>query len=135
MNLPDQLKTPAPAGRPGYDALDDFLFEAAAAWDPAVEEVWLGVGDQEPGDRDRELVAAARRLLDERRLTEPGMVYRLVTLLAETGALGAGILAALAAQALAALAARPDEGKPSPAGPRPGTSLPPAGREREYARG
>ncbi|HET9967840.1 MAG TPA: AAA family ATPase [Streptosporangiaceae bacterium] len=134
MNLPDQLKTPAPAGRPGYDALDDFLSDAAA-WDPAVEEVWLGVGDQEPGARDRELVAAARRLLDERRLTEPGMVYRLVTLLAETGALGAGVLAALAARALAAPAAGPDEGQPSPAGPRPETSLPPTGREREYDRG
>jgi len=134
MNLPDQLKTRAPAGRPDYGALDDFLSEAAA-WDPAVEEMWLGVGDQEPGERDRELVAAARRLLDERRLTEPGMVYRLVTLLAEAGALGAGTLAALAARALAALAADPDEGQPSPVGARPGTPLPPAGREQEYARG
>lgn len=134
LNLPDQLKIPAAAGRPGCDALDDFLFEAAA-WDPAVEEVWLGVGGQEPGGRCRQLVAAARRLLDERRMTEPGMVYRLVTLLAETGALGAGTLAALAAQALAAPAAGPGEDQIGQQRHQPGTSLPPAGREREYARG
>jgi AAA ATPase domain len=119
MTYPDQLKTPVPARRPGYDALDDFLLEAAA-WDPAVEEVWQEYIDRERDDRDRELVAAAQRLLVERRLTEPGMVYRLVQLLAEAGELGA--------DALAAPASEPDED-------RPGTALPPAGREREYAQG
>src|SRR5438874_8728093 len=101
MKRPDQMKVPASGGRPAYDALDDFMAEAAA-WDPAVEEMWPGDSDQEPGDRDRELAGAARRLLDERRLTEPAMVYRLVGLLAEAGALAAGELAALAARALAA---------------------------------
>jgi len=126
MTHPDQLKTPAPAGRPTYDALDDFLLEAAA-WDPAVEEVWPDDRDREPDDRDRELVAAAQRLLEERLLTDPGMVYRLVRLLAEAGALGADVLAALVAG--------PDEDRPGSAGARPGTTLPPAGREQEYARG
>ncbi|HEX5301465.1 MAG TPA: AAA family ATPase [Streptosporangiaceae bacterium] len=125
MTRPDQLKVPAPTGQPACDALDDFMVEAAA-WDPAVEEVWLG---------DRELAGAARRLLDERLLTEPAMVYRLVALLAEAGVLAAGELAELAARALAALAAGPGEGQPGPAGPRPRTPLTPAGREHDYARG
>ena len=130
MKHPDQLRTPVPAGRPDHDALDDFLLEAEA-WDPAVEEVWpddrdRDPDDRDPDDRDRELVAAARRLLDERRLTEPAMVYRLVRLLAEAGALGAS--------ALAVLAAGPDKDRPGSAGAGPGT-VPLTGRERDFAQG
>ena len=41
MEFPDQLKKPAPTRHPGFDALDDFLWEAAS-WDPDVEQALAG---------------------------------------------------------------------------------------------
>ena len=72
MEFPDQLKQPAPAGHPGPDALDDFLWEAAS-WDEDVERMLREIC---PDGTDQELVEATQRLLDERLLTEPAMVYR-----------------------------------------------------------
>jgi hypothetical protein len=87
MTHPDQLKTPAPAERPGYGALDDFLLDTAS-WDPGIEQVL----EEARRGADADLAAAARRVLDERLLTEPGMMYRLVWLLAGAGGLDAGDL-------------------------------------------
>ncbi len=83
MEFPDQLKKPAPTRHPGFDALDDFLWDAAS-WDPDVEQA---LQDSRLDGSDRELAAAAQRLLDERVLAEPGMVYRAMRLLADVGAL------------------------------------------------
>jgi hypothetical protein len=115
MEYPDQLKTPVRNDRPGTGVLDDFLWETAS-WDPALERLL----EQEP-------TAAARQLLDEQLVTEPGTVYRLVRLLAEAGELGADHLAPL--------------GDP-PGGSRPGSGadplggcLPLTGRETEHSLG
>ena len=115
MEYPDQLKTPVRNDRPGTGVLDDFLWETAS-WDPALERLL----EQEPA-------AAARHLLDERLVTEPGTVYRLVRLLAEAGELGADHLA--------------PRGDP-PGGARPGSGadplgggLPLTGRETEHSLG
>ena len=83
MEFPDQLKKPAPTRHPGFDALDDFLWDAAS-WDPDVEQA---LQDSRLDGSDRELAAAAQRLLDEGVLAEPGMVYRAMRLLADVGAL------------------------------------------------
>lgn len=83
MEIPDQLKKPVRTRHPGFDALDDFLWEAAS-WEPAVERL---LEEACPDDTDQQLAEAARRLLDERLLTEPGMVYRVIRLLAEVGEL------------------------------------------------
>jgi hypothetical protein len=119
MEHPDQLKTPAPAGQRGYGDLDDFLWDAAS-WDPAAEQVLLDVCHH--GTRE-ELVAAARRLLDERLLTEPAMVDRLIWLLTEAGALDPGHLAAAAGE--------PGSTQPGAPGDPPGPAIPMTGRETE----
>lgn len=119
MTHPDQLRTPAPAGRPGYGALDDFLHDAAS-WDPAIEQVLQEVGRD---GAEADLAAAARRVLDERLLTEPGLVYRLVRLLAEAGGLDAGDLSACAGG--------PNPDRPGPFAEPPGTTIQLTGREAE----
>jgi hypothetical protein len=123
MTHPDQLKTPAPAGGPGgYDALDDFLLEAAT-WDPAVEEAVREVRHDSAGWE----LTAARGLLSKRLLTERSMVYRLARLLAEAGGLDDGTLAALSAG--------PDRDRPGAVGDPPGTTVPLTGRKAELAVG
>ena len=83
MEFPDQLEKPAPTRHPGFDALDDFLWEAAS-WDPAVEHA---LEDFCLDGTDRDLAEAAQRLLDDGLLAEPAMVYRAMRLLADVGAL------------------------------------------------
>jgi hypothetical protein len=92
MEFPDQLRTPAPTRRPGIDALDDLLWEAAS-WDSAAERVIL---EASPEGTDQELVGAARRLLDEGLLTEPALAYRVIRVLADLGELRPGRPAARA---------------------------------------
>lgn len=83
LEMPDQLRRPAPKRDPGFEALDDFLWEAAC-WDPAIEQV---LQDVCPDGTDRQLVEAVGRLLDGRLLTMPGMAYRAMRLLADVAAL------------------------------------------------
>ena len=85
MEFPDQLRKPAPTRDPGFDALDDFLWEAGS-WDPAVEHA---LEDFCLDGTDRDLAEAAQRLLDDGLLAEPAMVYRAMGLLANVGALSA----------------------------------------------
>src|ERR1700678_3283774 len=85
---PDQLRTRARAVKPGSGPLGDFLWETAS-WDPAVEGL---VHEAVQDGTEQELVDVARRLLDERRLTEPSRVVRPVHLLAGAGALDPGQL-------------------------------------------
>jgi hypothetical protein len=85
---PDQLRTRARAVKPGSGPLGDFLWETAS-WDPAVEGL---VHEAVQDGTEQELVDVARRLLDERRLTEPSRIVRLVHLLAGAGALDPGQL-------------------------------------------
>lgn len=123
MTHPDQLRTPARAGRQGHSALDDFLLDAAS-WDPAVEQ-FLEETCRDGADADP--VAAAGRLLDERLLTESGLVYRLIRLLAEAGGLDAGNLPPGADG--------PDPDRPGPCGEPPGTTIQMTGRETESSVG
>jgi hypothetical protein len=69
---PDELRTRTTAGQPRSGPLGDFLWETAS-WDPAVEEL---VHEALKDGTERELVTVARRLLDERRLTEPSRIVR-----------------------------------------------------------
>ena len=85
MEFPDQLRKPAPTRHPGFDALDDFLWEAGS-WDPAVEHA---LEDFCLDGTDRDLAEAAQRLLGDGLLAEPAMVYRAMGLLADVGALSA----------------------------------------------
>jgi DNA-binding transcriptional ArsR family regulator len=85
---PDELRTRTPAEKPGCGPLGDFLWETAS-WDPAVEGL---VHEALQDGTERELVIVARRLLDERRLTEPSRIVRLVRLLADAGGLDPGQL-------------------------------------------
>jgi hypothetical protein len=123
MEYPDQLKTPVRAERPELDALDDFLRETAC-WDPAVElvlEKALGDG------ADQGSAAAARKLLDGQLVAEPGMVYRLVRLLAEAGELNTDNLAP-------PRCGPPGETRPGSGDDPLGAALPLVGRETERAR-
>jgi len=124
MEYPDQLRTPVRNERPEIDALDDFLWETAS-WDPAVERV---LEQARRDGADQGSAAAARQLLDEHLVAEPGMVYRLLRLLAGAGELNTDNLAA------------PCRG--APGGTRPGSgadplgaALPLAGRETERSLG
>ena len=123
MEYPDQLKTPVPTGRPGVDALDDFLWETAS-WDPAVESL-LEKARRDGADQGS--AAAAQQLLDEPLVTEPGMVYRLVRLLAEAGELNTDNLAA-------PRCGPPGGTRPGSAGDPLGAALPLVGRETELSR-
>ena len=129
MEYPDQLKTPVRNERPGTGALDDFLWETAS-WDPAVEEF---LEQARRAGADQGSAATARQLLDEQLVAEPGMVYRLVRLLAEAGELNPDHLTA---------AGPGSPGPGSPGGTRPGSgadplgaALPLTGRETELFRG
>ena len=110
MEFPDQLKKPALTRHPGFDALDDFLWEAAS-WDPAVEHA---LEDFCLDGTDRDLAEAAQRLLDDGLLAEPAMVYRAMRLLADVGELSMEHL-----EAPGRLPARPDEAQRP--GHRPGS--------------
>ena len=85
---PDELRTRTTAEKPRSGPLGDFL-EETASWDPAVEEL---VHEALQDGTERELVTVARRLLDERRLTELSRNVRLVRLLAAAGGLDPGQL-------------------------------------------
>ena len=122
MTHPDQPKTPAPTGRPGSGALDDFLLDAAS-WDPGIEQV----REEARRGTDADLAAAARRVLNERLLTEPGMMYRLVWLLAGADGLDAGDLP----QGTGGPGPHP----PGPPGELPGTTIQLTGRETESSVG
>jgi AAA ATPase domain len=76
---PDELRVSARSAGAG-SALADFLRETAD-WDPAVEPL-VNVGHDDSG---QELVTAARRLIEERLVTEPSQIARLLRLLAGTG--------------------------------------------------
>jgi hypothetical protein len=123
MEYPDQLRTPVPTERPGFDALDDFLWETAS-WDPAVEPL---LEKTRRDGADQGPAAAARRLLDEPLVTEPGMVYRLVRLLAEAGELNTDNLAA-------PRCGPPGGTRPGSVGDPLGAALPLVGRETELSR-
>jgi hypothetical protein len=117
---PDELRTKVAAGKPGSGRLGDLLSETAS-WDPAVEEI---VHEAVQDATERELVSAGRRLLDERRLTEPSLIVQLVRLLADVGGLDPGQLPGAADGA----AGRP----PQPPDLDPlGAGLPLLGRETE----
>jgi hypothetical protein len=123
MTHPDQLRTPAPAERPGYGALGDFLLDAES-WVPGIEQV---LQEARRGGTGADLATAARRVLGERLLTEPGMMYRLVWLLAGVEGLDAGDLP-------------PGPGGPGPdrssrPGEPPGTTIQLTGRETESSVG
>jgi hypothetical protein len=129
MEYPDQLRTPVRKPRPGIDALDDFLWEAAS-WDPAVEEF---LEQARRVGADQGSAATARQLLDEQLVAEPAMVHRLVRLLAEAGELNPD-------QLPAACSGSPGPGSPGEARPGLGAdplgaALPLVGRETELFRG
>jgi hypothetical protein len=123
MTHPDQRRTPTPAGRPESGALHDFLLDAAS-WDPGIEQVLEdAVRDGSGSDQ----AAAARRVLHERLLTEPGMLYRLVQLLAGAGGLDAGDLPPGTGG--------PGQDRPVPPGEPPGATIQLTGRETESSVG
>ena len=120
---PDELRVTARPSGAGSGALGDFLRETAG-WDPAVEPL-VNVGQDDSG---QELVTAAR-LLDERLLTEPSQIARLLRLMAGAGVPPAGDAAA---------GPRHDPGPGPGPGPDPdtdplGAGIPLAGRETEWA--
>lgn len=117
---PDELRTKTPAGKPGTSRLRDFLREAAS-WDPDVEQL---VDEAIQDGSERELVTAGRRLLDERRLTEPSLIARLVRLLADAGELGPGQLPD-DGDGPAGPPGGPEPGPPPDPGPGPPTDLEP----------
>ena len=129
MTHPDQLRTPAPTGRPENGArydfllddflLDDFLLDAAS-WDPDIEQI---LNDVVRGGTGSDPAATANRVLEERRLTEPGMMYRLIWLLAGAGGLDAGNLPPGIGG--------PGRDQPGPSGEPPGTTIQLTGREEE----
>jgi hypothetical protein len=123
MTHPDQLKTPAPAGRPEYGALDDFLLDAAN-WDPSIEQL---LEDAIRHGTGSDPAAAAKRVLDERLLTEPGRLYRLVWLLAGAGGLDA--------DDLPPGTGGPGQDRPGPPGEPPGATIQLTGRETESSVG
>jgi DNA-binding transcriptional ArsR family regulator len=120
--LPDELRTKAPAEKPGFRRLADFLWETAS-WDPVVERL---VNESVHNGTEPELVTVGRRLLHERRLTEPSRIARLVQLLAVVGELDPGQLSGANDGVVA--------GPPLPPDLDPlGSALPLLGRETELA--
>jgi len=122
---PDELRTRTTAGKPRSGPLGDFLWESAS-WDPAVEEL---VHEALKDGTERELVTVARRLLDERRLTEPSRIVRLVRLLAAAGGPDPGQLP----PAGDGPAGPPDGPSPGPGLDPLGTGVPLVGRGTELA--
>jgi hypothetical protein len=119
---PDELRTAVPGTGPDFGPLGDFLWEAAS-WDPAIERL---THEEVQGGTERELAAAARRLLKQRLLAEPSRIARLVRLMAGVGLLDFEYLTERPDAAAAGRAPGPDL---DPLG----AGIPMLGREAERA--